>query len=101
MCITEITESMLPLFLIETIGGFGCEWKVFTLEPFATQKEAEDHRLKVLAGFPALSPDNIRVAPYTKAHWRKSLIEAVMEDDDAMERALSVLRNETLVDLLK
>lgn len=122
MRITEVTEQMLPLFLIEALTDKGpvCEkcdstfkdgvcrlcralreeWIVFTYEPLASEQDALKHIALILQEYPD-KKDRLRIMPYTKERWRQDLIEAVLLDYDAMNRALSILRNETLVNLLK
>lgn len=94
----EITEVKLPCYTVEVLGENG--WRTLTVTPFETQEEAQEHIKEYLPHYPVLQ-GKIRVSKYTKEMWRADLIRAVMKDEDAMERALSILRNETLADLLK
>ena len=99
MKITEITEDMLPVFLIEVRSEDGT-WNQWVHEPLLTQKLADDHRALIIQEY-KFPEGIIRVGAYTKDHWRLDLINEVMKDQDAMQRALSILRNGTLLDLLK
>lgn len=109
MLITEVTETMLPLFLIEVkpqkdtqeLGYETERWNVFTCEPFGTQEKADAHRLLILKEYPTLKPENVRVSPYTRDRWRNDLIEAMFQNPEALQRALSLLRNNTLLQLLR
>lgn len=92
---------MLPLFTVETFAQD--RWHTFTETPFATREEAERHRKIMLEEYGMIwtDRDSVRVGEYTVEEWRADLIAAVTRDPDAVRRAMSILRNETLVDLLK
>lgn len=101
MDITEITLADLPLFKIETFNAAKEEWGTFVHEPFKSLAEAEEHRQLILKEYPGANATHIRVSEYTAEDWRRDLITAVMADQDCLRRALSVLRNETLINVLK
>lgn len=100
MDIRDVTYDMLPLYTVENRNDRG-GWSIFTTEPFRTKEEAERHivRMKEALGF--IEEDRLRVGTYTVKDWRDQLFKAVKDDPDCIDRALSILRNETLVDLLK
>ena len=100
MLITEVTADMLPLWQIETLRD-NTFWAAWTIEPFRTRTEALAHLDLLRAEYPDFPHEQSRVAQYTTEHWRADLIKATMKDDDAVRRALSILRTETLADLLK
>lgn len=118
MLITEVTATMLPLYVIEILPvkkpaqvltdelfypeePNEPEWYVFTEEPFDNKEHAEIHRLLILKEYPSTKPENVRVGLYTQERWRDDLVRAMLKDEDALRRALSLLRPETLVDLLR
>ena len=101
MNITEISEAQFPLFFIETQNTRTDEWQRFTHEPFETLSEATEHRQRILNLNPDSDPNRVRVTWYTEEVWREDLIKAILADHDAVVRALSILRTETLCDLLR
>ncbi len=102
MDILKITADMFPLYVVQSrakwdVGADG--WKRFTITPFGTSKEAVEHLEKCVAEYGGHG--EFQVAAYTAEDWRKDVLLAVLKDQDAVVRGLSVLRTETLVDLLK
>ena len=87
------------MFIIE-ICDKNNDWVRFTEEPFPTRSQAESHVDLMIVEYSA-HPDRIRIIELTEDRRRQDLIAKIMKDPDAMQRALSILRTETLVDLLK
>lgn len=100
MLITEVTESMLPLFLVEVLGSDN-QWKTLTSEPFATEEEARKHIVFTLTEYPTLPPGQLRVAPYTIDHWRKAMVQAIFEDDQLAKAVLVQTPTNLLIEVLK
>lgn len=102
MEIWQIKQSDLPFWKID-VGDDVSGWETFTREPFATEQEAKDHREMLIREYAKREgqAERIRVSRYTVDDWRKDLLRAVFEDKGTTLRALSILRNETLADLLK
>lgn len=77
-------------------------WERFTVEPFLSKHEAELSKLRIIDEYGTGSrknvpiDDKIRVAEYT----REYIINDIMRDNDAIKRALSVLRTQTLLNVL-
>ena len=100
--IANITEDMLPFWMVETCDRAGT-WHRFTVTPFATEAAVQRHIEYMAIEYHNIptGPANVRATKYTKELWRQDLINSILADDDAMRRALSILRNSTLADLLK
>lgn len=110
LTITDITKEMFPLLRIATK-----ENTTYSSQFFRDATEAEGHRKLLIEQLssietalrptftinPAVGDGSLKVTEYTTEQWREDLIKAVMQDSDAMRRALNVLRNEMLIDLLK
>ncbi len=101
MEITEITPDMFPLYTIETLVVKTGEWRIFTVSPFNSVVTASYHVDLILKEYPSTNKDHIRVAKYTQDMWREDMIAAIKKDDDCVNRALSILRSETLLQILK
>jgi hypothetical protein len=103
MDILEITMASFPLYLIESRvkseEGNGMAWTRFTKNPIATSADATAHRERCVAEYGSFG--EFQIVEYTPALWQRDLIEVVLKDPDAVRRGLSVLRPETLADLLK
>lgn len=105
MIITQITRDMLPLHAVEAKNSQG-EWKIFTGIPFKTITEAENHRQTLLTDKAVkdlydFKSDELRIRQYTYQDWQSDLINAIINNEEANRRVLSLSRPETLVDALK
>lgn len=100
MNIWEIDSAKLPYFMIESFNTQHEVWQRFTHEPFDSEADAEAHKQKIIEEY-KVDPRNLRVTFYTADHWRADLIKLILKDEDAIRRGLSVLRSETLADLLR
>jgi hypothetical protein len=94
-----ITEKDLPLYMVETKHRDGT-WHRFTIMPFPTKESATEH-MRVLLTTYNWSQDDARVAEYTLQHYRDDLIKLILTDEDAIRRALSIIRTDTLAELVK
>jgi hypothetical protein len=93
---------MLSFFVIETYSSQS-GWVRFTHEPFFSEEKAEARRQEILKEYRSVlgGQSSVRVAYYTEDQWRKDLIEAVLDDRDALRRLVLALDTQTLADLLK
>lgn len=102
MEIEKITRDMFPLFIVQSRAkglAAATDWRRFTVTPFRQYEDALRHLEKCREEYS--ESGEFQVTEYTPEQWRQDLLDAVMQDPDAIRRGLSVLRTETLADLLK
>lgn len=102
MNILEITVDMFPLYIVQSRakGELSSKmWKRFTVTPFEDKDKALKHLTECVAEYGGHGEFQVEV--YTVEDWRLDVLAAVVKDADAVLRGLSILRTETLVDLLK